>query len=183
MPIQTFENLVWIDLETTGLDIETDKIIQVACLVTDTELNILDEKGFTAYVKIEDKDIESMIHVVKEMHLESGVIEECKKSELSLEQIDQMVTTYISKFVNPKGSPLCGSSISWDRMFIQSSMPLLRGFLHFRNIDVESIRQVLTMWGVQSPKAGKAPHEALADIKRSIELLRVYKPVLKAIKL
>jgi oligoribonuclease len=172
---QTIEKLVWIDLETTGLSLKKDKIIEIAVLVTDTELNILDEDGYVGFVNIIDSDISLMDDIVKEMHTKNGVIEMCKKSSLTLEDIDKGALEYVSKFVNRREAPLCGSNIAFDRSFIEYHMPLLVNHLHYRNIDVSTVKQLNQIWMNDVYKQGDSTHEALGDIRQSIEELRYYK--------
>lgn len=172
---QTIDKLVWIDLETTGLSVKKDKIIQIAVLVTDTELNILDENGYVGFVNITDDDVSLMIDLVKDMHTKNGVIELCKKSVLTLEDIDKGAMEYISKFVKKDEAPLCGNNIAFDRSFIEYNMPLLTAYLHYRNIDVTTVKQLYRIWKKDTYIHDDATHEALGDIKQSIEELKFYK--------
>jgi oligoribonuclease len=175
MSLQVINKLVWIDLEMTGLDLRKDKIIQIAVLITDTDLNILDENGYVAYANINQDDVDNMVDIVRDMHTKNGVIEKCLSSELSIEDLDRGAVEYISKFVSPKESPLCGSSIATDRMFIEYNMPLLRDFLHYRNIDVSTVKQLTTMWLGELHSKEVDTHDALDDIKESIKELQFYK--------
>ena len=115
---QVIDKLVWIDLETTGLILKKDKIIEIAVLVTDTQLNLLDEKGYVGFVNITDEEISLMDDIVKEMHTNNGVIEICKKSSLMLEDIDRGAVEYLSQYVQRNEAPLCGNNIAFDRSFI-----------------------------------------------------------------
>lgn len=172
---QVTDKLVWIDLETTGLVLKKDKIIQIAVLITDTQLNLLDENGYVGFVNITDDDISLMDDTVKEMHSKNEVIEMCKKSSFTLEDIDKGAVEYISKYVKRKEAPLCGNNIAFDRSFIQYNMPFLSDYLHYRNIDVSTVKQVSQIWRDDVYKKAESTHEALADIKQSIEELRYYK--------
>lgn len=172
---QVIDKLVWIDLEATGLHLKKDKIIEVAVLVTDTKLNLLDEKGYVGFVKITDEDVSLMDDTVRKMHTENGIIEMCKKSSLTLEDIDKGAVDYISQIVERKEAPLCGNSIAFDRAFIGYSMPLLSDYLHYRNIDVSTVKQLSQIWRNDIYKKAGSTHEALDDIKQSIEELRYYK--------
>ncbi len=172
---QVIDKLVWIDLETTGLSIKKDKIIEIAVLITDTQLNLLDEKGYVAFVNITDKDIALMDDIVKEMHTKNGVIDMCKKSSFTIEDIDKGAVEYISKFVQKNEAPLCGNNIAFDRSFIEYNMPLLVDYLHYRNIDVTTIKQLSQIWRNDVCKKTDSTHEAMDDIKESIEELRHYK--------
>jgi len=175
MSKQIIEKLVWIDLETTGLELKKDKIIEIAVLITDKDLNLLDSKGYTGYVGITEDDISLMRAFVKDMHTSNGLIEICKKSKLSLEDIDKQATEYISKFVKEKEAPICGNNIAFDRSFINYNMPLLSNYLHYRNIDVSTVKQLSMIWKGDKYKKKDGRHEALDDIKKSIEELRYYK--------
>lgn len=172
---QIIDKLVWIDLETTGLSTKKDKIIEIAVLITDTDLNLLDEKGYTGHVGITDEDVSLMRPFVVDMHTKNGLIEICKKSTLSLNDIDRQATEYISKFVKEKESPICGNNIAFDRSFIDYNMPLLSNYLHYRNIDVSTVKQLSMIWKGDEYKKEDGRHEALDDIKKSIEELRYYK--------
>lgn len=175
MAVQVIKNLVWIDIETTGLNLKKDKLIQIAVLVTDINLNLLDDKGYVGYVRITDEDISLMDDFVKDMHTKNGLIEICKRSKLSLEDIDRESTEYISKFVNVKEAPLCGNSIAFDRSFIEYHMPLLTDYLHYRNIDVSTVKQLSNIWKNDVYKKVESTHEALDDIRQSIEELKYYR--------
>ena len=172
---QVIDKLVWIDLETTGLILKKDKIIEIAVLVTDTQLNLLDEKGYVGFVNITDEDISLMDDIVKEMHTNNGVIEICKKSSLMLEDIDRGAVEYLSQYVQRNEAPLCGNNIAFDRSFIEYNMPLLTNYLHYRNIDVTTIKQLSQIWKGDKYAGKESTHEALDDIRESIEELRYYK--------
>lgn len=172
---QIIDKLVWIDLETTGLSIKKDKIIEIGVLVTDTQLNILDKGGYVGYVNITDEDISQMVDIVKDMHSKNGIIEMCKKSSFKIEDIDKGAVEYISKYVQRSEAPLCGNSIAFDRSFIEYSMPLLADYLHYRNIDVSTIKQLSQIWKNDIYIKKDASHEALDDIRQSIEELKYYK--------
>ncbi len=172
---QVIDKLVWIDLETTGLILKKDKIIEIAVLVTDTQLNLLDEEGYVGFVNITDEDIALMDDIVKEMHTKNRVIEMCKESSFTIEDIDKGAIKYISKFVKKNEAPLCGNNIAFDRSFVEYNMPLLADYLHYRNIDVSTIKQLNQIWRDDVYKKGDATHEAMDDIKESVEELRYYK--------
>ena len=169
------KNLIWIDLETTGLILKKDKIIEIAILVTDTNLKILDKDGYVGFVKISQKDIDLMDKKVFKMHSKNGVIENCVKSKFTLEDIDRGSVTYLSKFVDENDSPLCGNNIFFDRAFIDYNMPLLSKLLHYRNIDVSTVKQLSQIWKKDVYDKGDTTHEALDDIRGSIEEMKYYK--------
>ncbi|MDY0097064.1 MAG: oligoribonuclease [Candidatus Dojkabacteria bacterium] len=175
MAEQTIKNLVWIDLETTGLSTKKDKIIEIGILVTDTNLNILDPQGYVGYVNITNEDISLMDDLVKEMHTKNSVIEKCLESKSTLEDIDKESVKYIAQFVDRNEAPLCGTNIAFDRSFIEYNMPLLTNHLHFRNIDVSTIKQLSRIGRNDVYKGKESTHEALDDIRESIEELRYYK--------
>lgn len=175
MQEQIIDKLVWIDLETTGLNPRKDKIIEIAILVTDTSLRILDKNGFVAYLGISKEDVNAMSPVVKKMHTENGVIQKCLKSKLTLENADKLSVEYISKLTEKGQSPLCGNSICFDRLFIEYNMPNLSKHLHYRNIDVSTVKQLSRIWKNKVFKKEESTHEALSDIRASIEELKFYK--------
>jgi oligoribonuclease len=172
-PIPT--KLVWMDLEMTGLDFKKDKIIQAAVLVTDTELNILDNNGYVEYVKISQAEIDNMSNLVKDMHTKNGVLEKCLKSEKDIEEIDSEVVEYLKQFTVKQESPLCGNSVWVDRIFITNEMPLTSEFLHYRNIDVTTLKLLNSIWNIKEYIKPSGNDEALDDIRQSIDELRFYK--------
>lgn len=172
---QVIQKLVWIDLETTGLSLKKDKIIEIGILVTDTQLNIMDRKGYVGFVHIDNEDIDLMDNIVKKMHTKNGVIERCKDSSLSIMDIDKDAVEYISRFVDRNEAPLCGNNIAFDRSFIEYNMPLLKDYLHYRNIDVTTIKQLSQIWREDVYEKEDSVHEALDDIRQSIEELQYYK--------
>jgi len=172
------DELVWIDCEMTGLDLGSDKLIEIAALVTDADLNILGD-GVDVVIHADDAALSSMIDVVAEMHSRSGLIEEVKASSVDLATAEAMVLDYIGTHVKqPKTAPLAGNSIATDRSFIARDMPTLDSFLHYRMIDVSSIKELCRRWYPRiyfgQPVKGLT-HRALADIHESIRELRFYR--------
>ncbi|MGH3956505.1 oligoribonuclease [Mycobacteroides salmoniphilum] len=172
------EELVWIDCEMTGLDLGSDKLIEIAALVTDGDLNILGE-GIDLVIHADDAALAAMPPVVKDMHAKSGLTNEVRKSTVTLEEAEALVLDYIRQHVpSAKVAPLAGNSIATDRGFIARDMPLLDDFLHYRMIDVSSIKELCRRWYPRiyfgQPDKGLA-HRALADIKESIRELRYYR--------
>jgi len=162
----------------TGLDLGSDKLIEIAALVTDAELNILGD-GVDVVIHAEDAALSSMIDVVTEMHTRSGLIDEVRASTVDLATAEAMVLDYIRKHVKqPKTAPLAGNSIATDRSFIARDMPALDSFLHYRMIDVSSIKELCRRWYPRiyfgQPVKGLA-HRALADIHESIRELQYYR--------
>lgn len=170
--------MVWIDCEMTGLDLGSDKLIEIAVLVTDADLNVLGD-GVDVVIHADDAALSSMIDVVAEMHSKSGLIDEVKASTVDLATAEAMVLDYVGEHVKqPKSAPLAGNSIATDRAFIARDMPALDSFLHYRMIDVSSIKELCRRWYPRiyfgQPAKGLA-HRALADIHESIRELRFYR--------
>ncbi len=169
---------MWIDCEMTGLRLDTDKLIEVAALVTDSDLNVLGD-GVDIVIHAADADLEAMPAVVAEMHRKSGLTEEVRASTVTLAEAEQQILTYIRQYVPLAGSvPLAGNSIATDRGFIARDMPALDTYLHYRMIDVSSIKELCRRWFPRiyfgQPEKGLA-HRALADIKESIRELEYYR--------
>ncbi len=172
------DELVWIDCEMTGLDLGSDKLIEIAALVTDADLNILGD-GVDVVIHADNAALSSMIDVVADMHSRSGLTEEVKASTVDLATAEAMVMDYIGNHVKqPKTAPLAGNSIATDRSFIARDMPALNAFLHYRMIDVSSIKELCRRWYPRiyfgQPAKGLA-HRALADIHESIRELQYYR--------
>jgi len=172
------DELVWIDCEMTGLDLAKDKLIEIAVLVTDGDLNILGD-GLDLVIHTDDSALDSMIDVVTEMHTRSGLIEEVRASTVDLATAEAAVLDYTRKHVKQANTaPLAGNSIATDRGFIARDMPALDSFLHYRMIDVSSIKELCRRWYPRiyygQPAKGLA-HRALADIHESIRELQYYR--------
>ncbi len=172
------EELVWIDCEMTGLDLKSDKLIEIAALVTDADLNVLGE-GIDVVIHADPADLSGMVDVVAKMHSKSGLDKEVLASSIDLATAETMVLDYIRSHVKqPNTAPLCGNSIATDRGFIARDMPTLDEFLHYRMIDVSSIKELCRRWYPRiyfgQPEKGLA-HRALADIHESIQELRYYR--------
>lgn len=162
----------------TGLDLKSDLLIEIAVLVTDSELNILGE-GLDVVIHADDDALSSMIDVVAQMHTKSGLVEEVRASTVDVATAEDMVLTYIREHVKQaKTAPLAGNSIATDRGFIARDMPKLDDFLHYRMIDVSSIKELCRRWYPRiyfgQPEKGLA-HRALADIHESIRELKYYR--------
>lgn len=172
------DELVWIDCEMTGLDLRSDLLIEIAVLVTDADLNILGD-GLDVVIHAPDEALDAMIPVVTEMHTRSGLIEEVRASTVDLATAEEMVLDYIRGHVKQaKTAPLAGNSIATDRGFIARDMAKLDDYLHYRMIDVSSIKELCRRWYPRiyfgQPEKGLA-HRALADIHESIRELRYYR--------
>lgn len=171
------ERLVWIDCEMTGLDLRNDALIEIAALVTDSELNILDE-GVDIVIKPPQESITQMSQVVRDMHTTSGLLE-ALPGGVTLAEAEDTVLTYIKGHCKEaKKAPLCGNSIATDRSFLARDMPALDGHLHYRMVDVSSIKELARRWYPRAYFASpekKGGHRALADITESIQELRYYR--------
>lgn len=161
----------------TGLDLEKDKLIEVAVLVTDSELTVLDP-GLDLIIGADDADLDGMNEVVQEMHAKSGLTEEVRASTLTVAEAEQQILAYVKRFVpERRTAPLCGNSIGTDRGFLARDMPELDDHLHYRMIDVSSIKELARRWFPRvyfaQPAKGLA-HRALADIIESVRELAYY---------
>ena len=171
------DRLVWIDCEMTGLDLGADALVEVAALVTDFELNVLGD-GVDVIIKPPQESLDQMVEFVRSMHEKSGLLDELA-SGTTLEEAEQQVLAYIKEHC-PDGSrpPLGGNTVATDRAFLARDMPTLEGFLHYRNVDVSSIKELARRWYPRTYFAAPAKrgnHRALADIQESIEELRYYR--------
>ncbi|WP_173008516.1 oligoribonuclease [Mycolicibacterium sp. P1-18] len=172
------DELVWIDCEMTGLDLKSDRLIEIAVLVTDGELNLLGD-GLDVVIHADDEALDGMVEVVATMHRKSGLTEEVRASTVGVAEAEKMVLDYIRGHVKqPNTAPLAGNSIGTDRGFIARDMPALDDFLHYRMIDVSSIKELCRRWYPRiyfgQPEKGLA-HRALADIHESIRELKYYR--------
>jgi len=170
--------LVWVDCEMTGLDLGTDALIEVAALVTDPELNVLGD-GVDVVIHAEESLLGGMVEIVREMHDKSGLTDAVRASTVTIAEAEDMVMSYVTSFVkDPRTAPLCGNSIATDRGFLARDMPRLDAHLHYRMIDVSSIKELCRRWYPRTyfgqPGKGLA-HRALADIKESIRELDYYR--------
>jgi oligoribonuclease len=170
--------LVWIDCEMTGLDLGRDALIEVAALVTDPDLNVLGE-GVDVVVHADEAALDGMPEIVRTMHAKSGLTEEVRRSTVTLAEAEDMVLDYVTSHVrDARSAPLCGNSIATDRGFIARDMPRLDAHLHYRMIDVSSIKELCRRWYPRvyfgQPQKGLA-HRALADIRESIRELEYYR--------
>ena len=174
-------HLVWIDCEMTGLDLTRDKLIEVAVLVTDSELNGLDP-GLDLVISADDDALEGMADVVTEMHAKSGLTEAVRASTLTVAEAEQELLAYLRRFVpERRTAPLCGNSIGTDRGFLARDMPELDDHLHYRMVDVSSVKELARRWFPRvyfaQPAKGLA-HRALADIIESVRELAYYRRTL-----
>ncbi len=169
---------MWIDCEMTGLRLDQDKLIEVAVLVTDSELNVLGD-GVDIVIHCDELALAQMPPVVAEMHRKSGLTDEVRRSTVTLAQAEEQILAYIRKHVPVSGTvPLAGNSIATDRSFIARDLPKLDAYLHYRMIDVSSIKELCRRWYPRiyfgQPEKGLS-HRALADIRESIRELEYYR--------
>ncbi len=168
--------LVWIDLEMTGLDPEKERIIEIATIVTDSELNTIEE-GPVIAVHQSDSLLNSMDEWCTRTHGESGLTKRVRDSKVSEIDAEQRTLEFLQRYLEPGQSPLCGNSIGQDRRFLVKYMPELEAFFHYRNLDVSTVKELARRWrpevldGVQK----KGSHLALDDIRDSIDELRHYR--------
>ena len=170
--------LVWIDCEMTGLDLGNDLLIEVAALVTDSDLNVLGE-GVDIVIGATAEQMERMPEVVREMHASSGLTEEVLRSSVTVREAEEQVLAYLKQHIkDPRKAPLCGNSIGTDRGFLARDMTELDGFLHYRMVDVSSVKELARRWYPRayfnSPKKAGG-HRALADILESVKELKYYR--------
>ena len=168
-------NLVWIDLEMTGLDPERDRIIEIATVVTDADLTVLGE-GPNMAIYQSPQQLQAMDEWNQSHHVKSGLIDLVKKSRNS-ERIAESVTLKFLEKLVPKGeSPMCGNSVCQDRQFLRRYMPYLHDYFHYRNIDVSTLKELRKRWSSQQDEfRKKTNHRALDDIKESIAELDYYR--------
>jgi oligoribonuclease len=171
------DRLVWIDCEMTGLDLERDALVEVAALVTDSELNVLGD-GVDVVIRPPAGAVETMPDVVREMHTSSGLLG-ALDTGVTLREAEELVLAYVRAHVpDVRKAPLCGNSVATDRGFLARDMPALESHLHYRIVDVSSIKELSRRWYPRvyynSPKKSGG-HRALADIRESIEELKYYR--------
>ena len=172
------DRLVWIDCEMTGLDLGSDLLVEVAALVTDSELNVLGD-GVDVVIGASAEQMSRMPEVVRDMHGSSGLTDEVLASTVTLQEAEQRVLAYVKQWVpEPKKAPLCGNSIGTDRGFLTRDMKELDDWLHYRMVDVSSVKELARRWYPRAyfnaPKKGGG-HRALADILESVQELRYYR--------
>lgn len=172
---QSADNLIWIDLEMTGLDTGTDYIIEIATIITDGQLNVLEE-GPVLAIHVEDSILRGMDEWNTRQHAKTGLVERVRRSDCSNAEAERITLDFIKRFVPPGKSPMCGNSICQDRRFLARLMPDLEKYFHYRNLDVSSLKILVNRWAPDQPQFSKeASHMAMQDIRDSISELRFYR--------
>lgn len=174
--MQHAENLIWIDLEMTGLEPETDVILEIATIVTDSQLNILAE-GPSLVVHQPDEVLNNMNAWCIEQHGKSGLTQRVRESRISAEEAEQQTLAFLAQWVSARTSPMCGNSIGQDRRFLVRYMPTLEAFFHYRNLDVSTVKELASRWApaVRDGVVKNGTHLALDDVRESIAELRHYR--------
>ena len=169
------QRMVWIDLEMTGLDIEKESIIEIATIITDSELNIL-AQGPNLAIKVSEELIEGMDEWNTTHHHQSGLVDRIRTVGVSIEEAQQQTIEFLQQWVNPNSAPLCGNSVWNDRRFLDKEMPLVADYLHYRMIDVSTVKELAKRWYPEVDKyPKKLSHLALDDIIESIEELQYFR--------
>jgi oligoribonuclease len=168
-------NLIWIDMEMTGLQPDADRVIEIAMLVTDPQLNVL-ATGPVLVIHQPDEVLEAMDSWNKSTHAKSGLIERVRASSLNEAAAERAALAFLSANVPASSSPMCGNSICQDRRFLARWMPRLESYFHYRNLDVSTLKELVKRWKPELKAFSKeGKHEALADILESIEELKFYR--------
>ena len=169
-------NLVWVDMEMTGLDPDNDRIIEVAVVVTDAELNVIAE-GPVFAIHQSDETLDKMDNWNKGTHGKSGLIDRVKASTVSEADAEAQLIAWLKQYVPANKSPMCGNSICQDRRFMARGMPKLEAFFHYRNLDVSTLKEQCRRWKPELASGFKKhqKHTALADIMESVEELKYYR--------
>ncbi len=169
-------NLIWLDMEMTGLNPETDRIIEVAMIVTDSQLNVVAESPVLV-IHQPDAVLDGMDDWNKNTHGKSGLIEKVKASTLGEAEAEQILLDFMAQHVPPRITPMCGNTIHQDRRFMVRWMPKLEEYFHYRNLDVSTLKELCKRWKPEVARGvvKRGKHEALADILESIEELRYYR--------
>ena len=174
---QDANNLIWIDLEMTGLDTFNDRIIEIATIMTDAQLNILAE-GPVLAIHQSDEVLNGMDAWNTRQHGQSGLVERVRKSTLDEAEAERQTIEFLSEYVAEGASPMCGNSICQDRRFMARCMPRLEAFFHYRNLDVSTIKELLKRWAPPNTMSGfkkSGSHLAMDDTRDSIRELRFYR--------
>ncbi len=170
-------NLVWVDLEMTGLDPKSCTILEIGVIITDSQLEIVAE-GPSFAIHQSKKILDNMEVWSRKHHKESGLTEECRLSKVSMKKAEDTVLAFVKTYCKSRSAPLCGNTIGQDRRFLVKYMPRLEAYLHYRSIDVSSIKEVVSRWYPQDfkmPRLKTQSHRVMADIRESVDELRYYR--------
>jgi len=173
---QDSQHLIWIDLEMTGLDPDSDLIIEIATIITDKELNIL-AQGPVLAIHQDDAALVAMDEWNQKHHGQSGLIDRVKASRINAAEAERLTIEFLQAWVPENTSPICGNSIGQDRRFLYRYMPKLEAYFHYRNIDVSTLKELAARWApaIKDGFNKESKHQALDDIVESIEELRYYR--------
>ena len=174
--------LIWIDLEMTGLDVRRDKIIEIATIVTNSELEEI-ATGPNIAIRATDDELADMDEWNTRTHTTSGLIQRCLESHVDIRSAERQTLAFLSELVPPGKSPMCGNSICQDRRFMARLMPELESYFHYRNLDVSTLKELARRWapGIAEGLEKDSGHEALADIRDSIVELKYYRQFMGAL--
>ena len=167
-------NLIWLDMEMTGLQPDSDRVIEIALLVTDAQLNVL-ATGPVLAIHQPDEVLDGMDSWNKSTHAKTGLIERVRASTLCEAEAEKQALAFLAAHVPAGVSPMCGNSICQDRRFLARWLPRLEAHFHYRNVDVSTLKELLRRWKPEVKFAKEGKHEALADILESIEELKYYR--------
>lgn len=170
------KNLIWIDLEMTGLDPDSDVIIEMATIITDIQLNHVADGPVMAIQQPKSR-LDAMDEWNTEHHTKSGLVDRVLSSDITTAQAEEITLEFIRQYVEPNTSPICGNSIGQDRRFLYRYMPKLESYFHYRNLDVSTVKELARYWNpdILEKVVKKGAHLALDDIRDSVEELKVYK--------
>lgn len=176
MAIKKNSNLIWIDLEMTGLDTKHDRILEIATVVTDANLNVLAE-GPVLAIHQSDKVLAAMDEWNTHQHAKTGLVERVRASKISTKMAEEKTLAFLQEYVPEGKSPMCGNTICQDRRFMARLMPTLEAYFHYRNLDVSTLKELGKRWAPKTMKlhTKKTQHAALSDVYDSIEELAFYR--------
>jgi len=175
MKKQNHDRLVWIDLEMTGLDYQNDVILEIATIVTDGNLNII-ATGPNLIIHQPDQTLNKMNNWCMELHNKTGLFQACQQSSVTIEQAEAETLAFLEQHCQKGTAPLCGNTVWFDKLFLKKDMPLIYDFLHYRIVDVTTLKVTLNLWSKNMISFKKQNvHRALDDIKESIAELQYYR--------